>query len=138
MTALKAVEAVLAQASAPLHYNEITARILEGGFWKTQGKTPAATINALLTVDILQRQDNSCFQRTGRGIFALRAWGLAEHIAKAPLDLVPPVSEAGGTNHADGEPEAAETGPEDAEGSGSHRRRARPFRRKAAFLHRRR
>ena len=115
MTALKAVEAVLAQASAPLHYNEITARILEGGFWKTQGKTPAATINALLAVDILRHQNSSCFQRIGRGIFALRAWGLYEQVAKTPLDLAPAVSEAGRTTDADGEPEAAETGPEDAE-----------------------
>lgn len=113
MTALKAVEAVLAQAGAPLHYNEITSRILENGFWTTQGKTPAATINALLAVDILQRQGSSCFQRTGRGIFALRAWESPEHTAKTPLDPAPPVSEAGNTGEADGGPEAAESEPED-------------------------
>lgn len=78
MSVLDRVETVLAQAGKPLHYQEITERLLEGGLWKTKGKTPSATVNAQLAVDIKKRGANSRFQRTAKGVFALRAWGLPE------------------------------------------------------------
>ncbi len=82
MSALQAVEKLLAQVGKPLHYRELTRLILERGLWHTTGKTPEATVNALLAVDIKERGSNSTFQRTGEGIFALRAWGLPEFEAK--------------------------------------------------------
>jgi len=78
MSALSAVESLLAEVGTPLSYHEITRLILERGLWRTEGKTPEATVNALLAVDIKKRGSNSRFQRTGEGIFALRAWGLPE------------------------------------------------------------
>ncbi len=78
MSALSAVETLLTEASTPLHYREITKCILERGLWTTEGKTPEATVNALLAVDIKKHGVNSRFQRTGEGVFALRAWGLPE------------------------------------------------------------
>ena len=83
MNALKAVEAVLSEVGKPLSYQEITQRILAQGLWQTKGETPEATINANLAVDIKMHRMHSLFQRTDRGIFALRAWGLPEYHVKA-------------------------------------------------------
>jgi len=44
MTALEAALGILGKAKKPLHYREITKRILEEELWQTKGKTPAATI----------------------------------------------------------------------------------------------
>ena len=78
MSVLTAIEQVLTSARMPLHYEEITRRILENGLWQTDGKTPQATVNAQLAMDIKRRGRKSRFQRTDRGVFALRAWGLSE------------------------------------------------------------
>src|SRR5690349_5735077 len=80
MTALEAVEAVLIQAGSPLHYREITKRALEQGLWHTEGRTPWETVNARLAVQIVTEGASCTFQRTGKGIFALRGWGLPEHV----------------------------------------------------------
>ena len=71
MTTLDAVLKVLQEAGSPLHYQEITKRILAAGHWKTEGQTPAATINARLAVDVKKNGPASAFRRAGRGIFAL-------------------------------------------------------------------
>lgn len=72
MSALKAAYEVLLEAGGPLHYREITKRVLEKGLWKTSGKTPAATINAQIAVDIIKHRELSKFIRVGKGTFALR------------------------------------------------------------------
>jgi restriction system protein len=71
MTALEAALRVLQEAGIPLHYREITKRILAAGLWKTDGKTPAATINAQLAVDVKKNGSASAFRRAGRGVFGL-------------------------------------------------------------------
>ncbi len=71
MTALQAVHKVLQDAKNPLHYEEITKRVLASQLWKTQGKTPAATINALLAVNIKKMGAASAFRRTGGGTYAI-------------------------------------------------------------------
>jgi restriction system protein len=85
MSALSAAETLLAETGTPLHYREITVRILERGLWGTEGKTPEATVNALLSVDIKKHGAQSLFQRTGEGVFALRAWGLPEFASPEKL-----------------------------------------------------
>jgi restriction system protein len=72
MTVLDAVEKVLAEARSPLHYVEITNRMIGGGFWQTDGKTPAGTVISRLSTDIVKNGDRSRFVRTERGVFALR------------------------------------------------------------------
>ena len=79
MDSLEAVETILGQAAEPLHYQDITAKILEKDLWQTEGKTPDATINARLAVDIKKYASLSRFMRTEPGVFALREWGLQEH-----------------------------------------------------------
>jgi restriction system protein len=71
MTALEAALHVLQQEGKPLHYREITKRILAGKLWQCSGKTPEATINAQLAVNIKKNGTASPFRRTGRGTFAL-------------------------------------------------------------------
>src|SRR5688500_461602 len=77
MGVLTAVETVLVDADEPLHYKEITKRLLSRGLWTTSGQTPDATVNAQLAVDIKQRGEASKFRRTDKGVFALRAWAPA-------------------------------------------------------------
>jgi restriction system protein len=74
MSILTAVETVLADAGEPLHYKEITKRLLNRGLWTTIGQTPDATVNAQLAVDIKRRGKASKFRRTDKGVFALRVW----------------------------------------------------------------
>ncbi|HET59733.1 MAG TPA: restriction endonuclease [Chloroflexi bacterium] len=79
MNSLDAVFIVLQNAKEPLHYQEITKRILQQNLWITEGKTPDATINARVAVDIKRKGPVSRFQRTEPGYFALREWGLDEY-----------------------------------------------------------
>lgn len=73
ISALDAALKVLQDEGKPLHYQEITRRVLSAGLWKTAGKTPAATINAQLATNIKRNGLASAFRRAGRGIFALNA-----------------------------------------------------------------
>ncbi|MGH2369724.1 MAG: HTH domain-containing protein [Chloroflexota bacterium] len=73
MNALAAAEAVLASAGGPLHYREITRRMMDRGLWKTEGKTPDATVRAQLGTDVRKRGVASPFQHIGPGVFSLRA-----------------------------------------------------------------
>lgn len=79
MNSLDAAEKVLSEAMEPLHYQELTDLILEDSLWQTEGKTPDATINARLAVDIKKHGSLSRFMRTEPGVFALREWGLEEY-----------------------------------------------------------
>jgi restriction system protein len=71
VTTLEAILKVLQEAGTPLHYREITKRVLAAGLWKTEGKTPDATINARLAVDVKKNGRASAFRRVGPGVFAL-------------------------------------------------------------------
>lgn len=71
-TALEAAYEILKEAGEPLHYEVVTERMLERGLWRTRGKTPSATVNARLAVDIKELGSASRFQRVARGIFTLR------------------------------------------------------------------
>ena len=51
MTILDFAERVLATAGEPLHYRDITSRILAEG-WMTTGNTPWHSVNAMLAVDV--------------------------------------------------------------------------------------
>lgn len=71
MTALEAALEVLSKTKKPLHYDEITRRILKEKLWETKGKTPAATINAQLAMDIKRNGNASVFRRCDQGVFGL-------------------------------------------------------------------
>lgn len=71
MSALNAVLRVLQDAGTPLHYREITRRILAANLWETEGKTPEAAVNARLAEDLKKNGSVSAFCRIGRGVFSI-------------------------------------------------------------------
>ena len=68
----EAIKKVLDEAKAPLHYKEISDKILSSGYYETDGATPAATVNAQLATSIKHDGEKSPFIRVGKGIFALK------------------------------------------------------------------
>lgn len=63
---------ILKEAGKPLHSKEITKIALQRGWLKTAGKTPEATMNAQLIVDINSKKEKSLFVKTAPSTFALR------------------------------------------------------------------
>lgn len=98
MSALSAVEVLLTEVGRPIDCAEITRLILRKKLWMSHGKTPAATINAQLSVDIKRHGSSSRFQRTAPSVFGLRSWGLEDYVregkaspskAQSPVTVVP-------------------------------------------------
>lgn len=86
MSFADATATILGKAGEPLHYKEITRRAVEQELIQTDGKTPEATLNAILAVDIKQRGKNSRFVRIRPGVFALRDWNLPERAGLPETD----------------------------------------------------
>lgn len=63
---------VLGESGEPLHVKEITKRALKAGYLVTEGKTPEATMNALLIVDVNKNGKDSLFEKVGPSTFGLR------------------------------------------------------------------
>ena len=76
MSVLSAAIQVLKEAGKPLHATEIAERILKADLWKSDGKTPEATVGARLYTNIKKNGDKSPFIKVGPQIFALRESGL--------------------------------------------------------------
>lgn len=70
MSGLDAAALILREAGEPLDAQALTIRILERGLWKTEGKTPAATIYAAMIREIKAKGSSSRFQKVDRGRFA--------------------------------------------------------------------
>lgn len=68
-----AIERVLSEAAGPLHYGEISDRILSQGYYQTVGATPYATVNAYISTSIKREGVRSPFLRVAKGVYALRA-----------------------------------------------------------------
>ena len=74
-----AAERVLEQQNEkqPMHYRAITEKALELGLLKTEGKTPEATMYAVVLTEIRQRQNRGLqprFVKHGRGYVGLARW----------------------------------------------------------------
>ena len=63
---------ILEDAKSALHYREITKRAIDNGLLKTEGATPWATMNAQLSMDIINNADLSPFIRTEPGVFCVK------------------------------------------------------------------
>ena len=83
MNLLDTIAILLERSGEPLHATEITGRLLTQRRWSSNSKAPQVSVRTTLARDIRVRQASSRFQRTGAGIFALRAWGLPDQ--SAPL-----------------------------------------------------
>ncbi len=71
---------------SPLHYRDITRQALDRGWIQSNGKTPEATLNAVICVDIKQKGIHSRFVRVRPGIFGLRSWGIDSAAVDSPLN----------------------------------------------------
>lgn len=67
MSATKAAADVL--ADGPMHYREITEAVMDRGLWTSKSKTPAATMNATLSV---AAKEGRTFERVAPGVFSLK------------------------------------------------------------------
>lgn len=70
LSGLDAAAIVLREASAPLNAQDLVGLMLERGLWKTEGKTPAATIYAAMIREIRSKGSASRFLKADRGRFA--------------------------------------------------------------------
>lgn len=68
----EAIQKVLLESEKPLHYAEISEQVLSRGYYKTDGATPDATVNAQISSSIKHEGEKSPFMRVGKGVFALR------------------------------------------------------------------
>lgn len=71
MTWKNAIRKVLREADAPLHYQEITERIIADGLRESLGATPSATVSAQIASSIKHQGKESPYVRKGKGVFAL-------------------------------------------------------------------
>lgn len=71
LTWQKAIQKVLAASTGPLHYKEITDRILADGLRENIGATPVATVSAQITQSIKKEGSKSPYVRVAKGTYAL-------------------------------------------------------------------
>ncbi len=90
----EAIERVLSEEARSLHYSEISELILSKGYYKTDGATPDATVNAQITSSIKHDGENSPFLKVSRGTYALRTSKPATVIAipASPAIALPPAT----------------------------------------------
>lgn len=67
-----AIDRVLTESGAPLHYNEITERIIAGRLRSSLGATPAATVSAQISASIKHEGEASPYVRVSKGTYALK------------------------------------------------------------------
>lgn len=86
-----AIREVLAASPKPLHYKEITERIVEQGLRTSVGATPAATVNSHLSSSIKNDGTASPYIRVSKGTFAMRS---GEPTDVKPAKLTPDSDES--------------------------------------------
>jgi hypothetical protein len=71
LTWREAIDRVLGAVTTPLHYRDITERIIADGLRTHVGATPAATVNANISTSINREGHLSPYIRVAKGTFAL-------------------------------------------------------------------
>ncbi|MDZ4689077.1 MAG: winged helix-turn-helix domain-containing protein [Planctomycetaceae bacterium] len=61
---------VLKDAGTPMRCKDMVDKMLADGLWKTEGRTPAATIYAAILREITTKGGDARFKKTDRGLFA--------------------------------------------------------------------
>ncbi|MBI5789650.1 MAG: restriction endonuclease [Candidatus Schekmanbacteria bacterium] len=93
MNVLEAALKVLQEAGKPLHSQEITDCIIAGNLWQSSGKTPAATVEAAICVDMKKKADSSVFVRVASRTFGLNKRDVSQvngqSLATVPLKNLP-------------------------------------------------
>ncbi|MBI2641923.1 hypothetical protein HYW87_05050 [Candidatus Roizmanbacteria bacterium] len=62
---------ILKKSNKPLHYREISDKSIKEKLLSPKGRTPWATMNAILSTDVARYRDNSFFRRTTPGFYIL-------------------------------------------------------------------
>ncbi len=93
LTWRQAIEKVLGASATPLHYKEITERIIADGLRKSLGATPSATVNAHIAASIKHDGAQSPYVRVAKGIITLAKSATAQTIT-ATGQLTPTVPES--------------------------------------------
>jgi hypothetical protein len=70
-SALDAAAKVLADAGEPLNAKQIVERVFAAGLWKSDGKTPHATLYAAMLRECSAKGSESRFRKTERGHFTI-------------------------------------------------------------------
>ncbi len=70
-SALDAAVAVLAEAEGPMTCQAMIDWMLKVGLWRTTGKTPAGTLHAAISREIVAKGAASRFRKVDRGRFEL-------------------------------------------------------------------
>lgn len=70
LSGLDAAAKVLSEAKKPMNTKAIVEAMLSKGYWKTGGKTPAATIYAAIIREVADKGHESRFKKVERGQFA--------------------------------------------------------------------
>lgn len=70
LSGLDAAAKVLSSSRSPMRCGDIAKAVIAKGLWKTDGKTPAATLNAAIIREIRAKGKQSRFRKTDRGLFA--------------------------------------------------------------------
>lgn len=79
---------ILEEAKTPLHVREITKRAIKNGYLISEGKTPIATMNALLIVDVNKNGEKSIFEKVAPATFKLKhIYTLKAENGKFKLDI---------------------------------------------------
>ncbi len=73
-----AIVRVLQGSMEPLHYTDIAEAIAEQRLRTEFGATPAASVNAIISVSIQNEGEESPFIRVGRGLYGLRDGSIAQ------------------------------------------------------------
>ena len=71
LTWQKAIQKILAESTGPIHYKEITERILAEGLIENIGATPVATVSAQISQSIKKEGSKSPYVRVAKGTYAL-------------------------------------------------------------------
>ena len=93
LTWQKAIDKVLSESATPLHYTEISERIIAEGLRKNLGATPAATVNSRIAVSIKNEGSASPYVRIDKGVFAM-AKGYAQPTLQQIPKLTPDISDS--------------------------------------------
>lgn len=80
---------VLGKEKKPLSTKEITQIALKEGLITTDGKTPDATMGAVIYTDIKQKGEKSLFAKVKRALFGLREWDEETHEKKDETIKIP-------------------------------------------------
>ena len=89
MTFADAAYSLLAESGEPRHYRWLTEEALRRGWISTSGKTPEATMYAVIHTEIkneIPGKQPSRFVKTGRGMFGLAEWQV-ETARPAPSEV---------------------------------------------------